>query len=218
MWHGGENIIYDIIDRPDFIHKLMDRMTEVSISYIEQLEKMGLYEQKQDFIHCSGAFSNWENEVPANSAKNAWTFGTSQIFSMVSQEMHEEFEHPYLKKLFERFGNVYYGCCEPLHNKIDMIRKLPNVRKISISCWADPIIAAKNIGGDYVLSNKPNPAVVAGNSFDAEIVKNHIQKVTEACKQNNTPVEFILKDISTVNYRPKRIIEWAQTAMKTVKE
>lgn len=53
--------------------------------------------------------------------------------SEVSPAMHEEFELEYMMPIFERFGAVYYGCCEPLHLKTEMIRKYPNVRKISMS-------------------------------------------------------------------------------------
>ena len=93
------------------------------------------------------------------------------MFSEVSPEMHEEFDTTPMKPLLERYGLVYYGCCEPLHNKIDIVRKIRNVRKISISPWANKEMAAAKIHGDYVFSAKPNPAYVAMGSFDAALVK-----------------------------------------------
>ena len=72
--------------------------------------------------------------------------------------MHDEFEIEYMKPLYERFGWVNYGCCEPLHNKIDIIRKIKNVRAISTSPWADVYKTAEAMHGDYLMARKPNPA------------------------------------------------------------
>ena len=47
--------------------------------------------------------------------------------------MHDEFCVQYEMKWMERFGLVAYGCCEPLHNKIGMLRKIKRLRKISMS-------------------------------------------------------------------------------------
>ena len=43
-----------------------------------------------------------------------------------------------------------------------------------------------------------------------------LRRTREACARNGTPLEYILKDISTVKYKPQRIWEWADIAMKTV--
>ena len=61
---------------------------------------------------------------------------------------------------------MYYGCCEPLDRKIDIVRKLPNLRKISITPWADVKRAAEQMGSDFVMARKPNPAMVAVPELD----------------------------------------------------
>jgi len=43
----------------------------------------------------------------------------------------------YAVQWYEKFGLVYYGCCEPLDGKIDIVREIPNLRKISMSPWVD---------------------------------------------------------------------------------
>ena len=121
----------------------------------------------------------------------------AQIFACVSPEMHDEFDLQYTQKMFDLCGLSYYGCCEPLHTKIEKLRRFKNLRRISITAWADVDSAAEQIGKDFVLSYKPNPAFVASPTFDPEPVKAEIKKVMEACKRNGTPCEFILKDIST---------------------
>ncbi|MBT6628198.1 MAG: hypothetical protein HOB49_14355, partial [Gemmatimonadetes bacterium] len=109
-----------------------------------------------------------------------------------------------------------YGCCEPLHNKIDIIRSVPNVRKISMSPFVDVEVGAENIGADYVFSRKPSPALLAVESWDSTAVEQDLRETIDACERHNCPLELILKDISTVRYEPERLWEWAKIAGELV--
>lgn len=220
MYRGITPILYDFMDNPDFIHATMEKFTSYQIDLLHQLERLHLLEGDQQLIHCSGAFTD---ELPqasstpyAASASDCWAYGMAQLFSSCSKSMHEEFEITYAKKYYTHVGLVYYGCCEPLHDKIDIIRQLPNVRKISISPWADPEIAASNIGHDYVLSRKPSPAFLAANSMDEDEIEKELVHTLKACKINHTPCEFILKDLSTVRNQPERLVRWAEIAGEVI--
>lgn len=219
-WHGVENCLFDMIDRPEFLHMAMRRITDVSHHIINSLEKISMLAQHQDDIMFAPADCDWGEQGTDSgcSAKNAWVFGTAQIFSSVSLEMHEEFELPYAQEIFARFGKGYYGCCEPLHDRISMVDKIPNVQKVSISPFADSVKAAENIGKKYIMSNKPNPAFVATASMDWGIVERDIRKTLRACRESGTPVEFILKDISTVAYHPERLWKWSEVVKNIVCE
>jgi hypothetical protein len=142
----------------------------------------------------------------------------AQIFSEVSPTMHQEFELDYAARWYSRFGLVYYGCCDPLHRKIDLLRNIPNLRKISMSPWVDVEQGAEQIGGDFVFSRKPNPAVFVTDSWDAEIIEDDIRETVEQCGRYECPVEIIMKDISTVQYKPQRLWEWADIAMRIVRD
>lgn len=221
-WRGPEAALYDLVDRPEFIHALLRRLTDAYLVMLDQLEEQGLLGTGQQTIHCTGAFTN---ELPAaganprrSRAKDLWTFGMSQIFSTVSPAMHETFELPYLAPWFERFGLVYYGCCEPLDRKMDMVRKLPNVRKVSMSPWIDVRRGAEQIGSDFVFSRKPSPAFLAGDVWHSEAVEKDLRETLDACRANGCPCELILKDISTVNYEPQRLWEWNTIAARLVRE
>lgn len=219
--HGVENSLIDIIDRPEFMHRLVNRLVAFYQSLTDQLEQLGLFDDHQPTIHCSGAYTDElpkEGYTPGKPrACDTWTCGMAQIFATVSPAVHDEFEIQPLQPLLERYGLVYYGCCEPLHDRIHLVRKIKNVRKISVSPWADVDIAAEQIGSDYVMSCKPTPALLAVTSLDGDAVKKYIRHVMDICKQNNTPVEFILKDISTVRYKPENLIEWEKIATSCVK-
>lgn len=219
-WRGVEDVLLDLLDRPAFIHALMMRITDFQLDLVDQLEALGLLGYGQTTIHCSGAYTD---ELPAPGfdsahprAKDLWTCGMAQIFATVSPAMHQEFELNYANRLYDRFGLVYYGCCEPLHAKIGVVEKIPHLRKISISPWADVERSAREIGGRFVVSRKPNPAFLAGPSWDPGIAEADLRETLRYCQLYGSPVEFILKDISTVCYEPKRLWEWADLAMRIV--
>ncbi len=132
--------------------------------------------------------------------------------------MHKEYEIDYTTRWYSRFGLGYYGCCEPLHEKIDIIRAIPHLRKISMSPWVDVERGAERIGRDYVFSRKPNPALLAVDNWDPDAVEKDLRDTRAICNRHGCPVEFILKDISTVNYQPERLWEWADIARRVVEE
>ena len=219
-WMGIENALYTLADRPDYIHRLLTRMTDGYLSMLDQLEEQGLLCGPQSLIHCTGAYTN---ELPASGydpqkprTKDLWMFGLAQMLATVSPKMFQEFEVDYASRICERFGLVYYGCCDPLHDRIDQVRMIPNVRKISMSPWVDQARGAAEIGGDYVYSRKPNPVLVAMDRFSEEQVRKDLIQTRDICAEFGCPLEFILKDISTVRYEPARLTEWAKIAMQVV--
>ena len=219
---GPENAALALIDEPEFMHKLIKKMITSLTSMIDQLESNGLLCETrfQSYIHCTGAYTD---ELPAPGydpekprCKDIWTAGLAQMFSMVSPKMHQEFELDYMNPLFERFGLVYYGCCDPLDTKMDIVKKIPNLRKVSVSPWANPDRCANELGRDYVFSSKPNPSYLAAGSFDETVVRNELMNIKQICDKTGSPLELILKDISTIRYDPPRLFKWAEIAMEIV--
>ena len=216
-----ERMLYDLIDRPEYVEVLINKFIEMENGILDQYEEHGLLEAAPPEIHCTGAFVD---DLPSADydgvkakAKDSWTFSMAQMFSEVSPTMDEEYNIIPMKPLLERYGLVYYGCCEPLHHKIDIVRQISNVRKISVSPWAKKEIAAEAMHGDYVFSAKPNPSHVAMGAFDEDLVRKDLQETVDICRKYHTPCELILKDVSTVCKDPSRLTRWEQIAMEVVK-
>jgi hypothetical protein len=217
-WMGVEGALFALIDRPAFMHRLVARMTDGYLSMLDQLEDQGLLCPPQPLIHCTGAYTS---ELPAPGydprrprTKDIWMFGLAQMFATVSPAMFREFEVDYASRICARFGLVYYGCCDPLDRKMNEVRMIPHVRKVSMSPWTDQERGASEIGKKYVFSRKPNPAFLATTSFDPTMVRADLEKTREICHKSGSPLEFILKDISTVKYQPDRLFQWARIAME----
>ena len=88
---------------------------------------------------------------------------------------------------------------------------------MGVSPWADVERSAEALGGDFVLSRKPNPAHVA-IATDPELIRKEITETVKICQKYGCPVDFTLKDISTVGYKPQNLIVWAQTASEVLDE
>jgi hypothetical protein len=220
-WRGVEAINWDLADRPDFMHRTIGKLTDYYMIMLDQMEAKALLGWGQPLIHCTGA---WTDQLPAPGAnpakpraKDIWTCGMAQMFSTVSPAMQKEYDLDYAERWYQRFGMVYYGCCEPLDRKIDIIRKIPHVRKVSMSPWVDVNRGAEKLAPDLVFSRKPNPALLAWDHWNPGNVEEHLRETREACKRYGCALEYILKDISTVRYQPQRLWEWADIAMRVAK-
>ncbi len=218
MWMGMQELLFALIDRPEFMLQLANKVVQGYMTQLDQLEALGILAKPQHLIHCTGAYTD---ELPtkeynenAPKTQDIWMFGLAQPFASVSKEMFDTFEIEPCMPLFERFGLVYYGCCDPLDGKMDEVFKIPHLRKISVSPWANEQKCAERIQNNYVFSRKPNPALLASSTFDEDLIRTHIRQTCDIAKHHNCPVEFILKDISTVKNDPKRLFRYADIMME----
>jgi hypothetical protein len=146
-----------------------------------------------------------------------WSSSESQEFQIVSPEMHAEFALQYEKRLLARFGLNGYGCCEDLSRKLGDIFSLPNLRRISISPFADVEACAPKIMDDYIFSWKPHPAHLVGE-FDPLLIRNYLRQVLSATREYGNVLEIILKDTHTCEHQPKRFDEWTRICRELIHE
>jgi hypothetical protein len=76
--------------------------------------------------------------------------------------------------------------------------------------------AVQAVGTDYVFSRKPNPAILAWDTWRPDIARQELREFLE--KARGCHVEIIMKDISTVRYQPQRLWEWEKIAMELAQE
>ena len=223
-WWGVQEALMDLVMRPDMVHEAVDRMVDAWMVELDQFEEQNLLALDCNntrigsggYGYCSalpGSEYNPEHVKP----HNMWGCSNAQAFSAVSPEMHWEFAIEHDMRWLKRWGLTYYGCCEPLDNKMDVLHRIPNLRKISVSPWCNTKKVVEAVGNDYVVSHKPNPAIFAEAQWDPSQARKNIRDFLDIAA-DNCHIELIMKDISTVCYEPKRLWEWAAIAMEEVEK
>lgn len=223
-WLGLENILYDMIDRPDFVHEVMTFLEDGHQKWLDQLEDMNLLSLNNDNTYQSTGGIGYTAELPAPEFDSQrvrtidmWSSSESQEFQVVSPKMHTEFALQYEKRLLARFGLNGYGCCEDLSKKLDDIFTIPHIRRISISPFADVDACAPQLKGDYIFSWKPHPAHLVGE-FSEERVGGYLRHTMDLARQHGNVLEIILKDTHTCQHHPERFDRWTQICRKLIEE
>jgi hypothetical protein len=218
-WWGVEEAMLDLVQRPDLVHAGVDRMVDAWMVELDQFEAQDLLSLDANNTRIGSGGYGYTEALPGKPfdpdhvrAHNMWGCSNAQIFSEVSPQMRWEFAVEHDMRWLTRWGLTYYGCCEPLDKSIDVIRRIPNLRKVSTTPWADTVRMVEQVGTDLVLSRKPNPAVFATDEWHPERARRELRDFLE--KARGCHVELIMKDISTVRYQPQRLWEWATIAME----
>lgn len=215
---GMTPLLMDLAAEPELMHATIQKFSSVLNADIDALNAVNAFGVSASSLHCTPPYSRELEAVEAKegpSVHSAWFRALAQPFGEVSPAMHDEYDIQYLLPIAKKFGLCYYGCCEPLSDRIDILRRIPNLRKVGVTPWSSVEVSAEKLGKDFVFSRKPNPAMVA-TTLDEDAVRKDIAHVMEACLRNSCPCEFVLKDISTVGYKPQNIIRWAQVVEETI--
>lgn len=217
---GLENIMWDMIDNQNLFHEMMDKLMNGTLNKLEYLEDNGLLSLDSDRYVGSGGFG-YTYELPqldydgkAVRTKDIWGFGDSQETGGVSPGMFEEFVFRYQLPILEKFGLNCYGCCEALDSRWHIIKRIPNLRRVSVSPWANIEKMAENLEDKYIFSLKTSPTALAVPVIDKESIRKSIHNalmLTKGCV-----LEIIMKDNHTLGNRPDNIIEWARIAKEEV--
>jgi hypothetical protein len=216
QWRGLDRIYMDIVERPDWLHACLEKITEGHISSIKQLEAEGVLSPNGPNDLGSGGFS-WTDELPQEGSngqtrlKDLWVRLSTQMFTeVVSKETHYEFAVQYEERIAEHFGLTAYGCCEPLHERVDMLKGIKNLRRVSMSPYVDIDKGSEALGKNYVYSFKPHPSNLAMPSWDPGLVQREIESAYQ--KTRNNIVDVTLQDLLTVRGQVQRITEWSRIA------
>ena len=201
---GNDGLLYWLYDAPDTIHWLMefmydDREKLIEVNTDSQMAGPRSYGYVSDLPP-----PDYEGEV---TLKHLWGWAESQEATIISPKMYKEFVLPYLAQLSSRFGRVYYGCCEPVDDRLELIMEaIPNLRSVSVSGWADFEKVGEMLGKKYVYSRKPTPSYMSGAQPDWELMEEDMKKTYAATKDCN--VEILVRDLYTIEGDRPRLRKW----------
>lgn len=223
-WRGLEQVMLDMVVNPGWLHEAMAFLTEAHQSILQQYLDQNLLSLNNDSTYQSSGGNGYTDELPTPGyqpervlPRDMWTSAESQELSGVSPAMHREFALQYEARLMEPFALSGYGCCEDLTKKLDDVLAVPNMRRISISPWADVPTCAAKLRGDYILSWKPKPAHMVG-VFDEDYIRDYLREAVDVALQHGCVMEIVLKDTHTCQHHPERFDRWVQIAQEVREE
>ena len=215
---GLENLMLFMFDDPEGLHRLMTFIRDDLVVHIRWLEREGLLslDNENDYIGSGSMGYTHALPQPGHGSdapvglKDMWILLESQETVGVGPDQFEEFIFPYQLSLAREFGRCYYGCCEPVHTRWHVLKRIPHMARVSISPWADEPFMAEALGRDYVYSRKPNPTLISTPRFDEDAIRadiRHTLDVARGCR-----IELIMKDVHTLSNEPARIARWVAIA------
>ncbi len=211
---GMEQVMWDVVDRPDLVHRLMGFLRDGTLAMLDSMEREGLLGLNNDGTYVGSGGFGWTAELPQPDfdgcvrTRDMWGFAESQETIGISPQMFAEFVFPYQMAVLERFGLNCYGCCEPLERRWPVVKQLPRLRRVSVSPWADVAKMAEYLDDDYIFSLKPNPTPLAMADFDEDQIRAELRRaflLARGCR-----LEVIMKDNHTIRGDPRRVVRWVQ--------
>lgn len=214
---GNDGLLSWVYESPGTIHALMEYMASDRERMFSFLESEGVIVPNTDSQMAGPRAYGYVSDLPdpevTEPARLAdlWCWAESQETAPVSPAMYEEFFLPYIARVSGRFGLVYYGCCEAVHDRLELIMAaMPNLRSVSVSPWADFEKVAGMLGRRYVFSRKPDPVPISGPSPHWERADADLRRTRDAARDCN--VELLFRDVYDVGGDHSRLSKWVALA------
>jgi hypothetical protein len=208
---GLEQIMWDAYDRPEWLHKLLGFMRDSILRNMDETQAAGDFSLLN---HQNQAMPYLRRLKPPGGGKAdpsmLWGYMAAQEYTTFGPDMFDEFMFEYQKPILERYAIVAYGCCEDLTHKIPVIKKIRNLRRIAVSPFANLEKCAQQIGGEYILSWRPNPSDMVSHGLDDDYVRRYIRGGIEIMKRYGCKFDVTLKDVETVSGDETAIIRWTK--------
>ncbi len=217
---GLEQIYYDFMDAPEFIHEAMDWMSEAKLRLLDQYVEQNAvgYNHYANVLGSSGPGClpvPPGPQPPSPRPENVWGFAQAQELSEVSPSMLAEFILPYQQRLLSKFALSVYGCCEAIENKIEVVsRFVPNLRMVSIGPFTNHKIAAPLCENRFVYAWKPHPACFI--EFNEEAIVRDLAEALSITK--NCCMTINMYDVLDYGGDLNRLSRWVELAKRTVQE
>ena len=188
---GLVELFKDTIHKPDFVHKLLNFITESRIKWEKEKAKYLGVKAKR------GSLAN--DEVDAQ---------------LISSEIYQKYAHPYEMKLanFYPEGIFYFHSCGNITPFLDTISYLPGLRRLHISHSTDFKTAVNKFSGKMAFQKRMHPVtdILICDYDNMEII---IKKILDIGK--NTNMELDPGPLQEIQL--ERLQKWITIARKTIK-
>ncbi len=139
--------------------------------------------------------------------RDIWMWMESQETTMISPAMFADFFLPAMTDVAALFGLIYYGCCEPVHDRWHLVSPaMPHIRAVSISPWCDQRLMGERLGKTCVFSRKPKPWLISGASPDWPGLEADLDETLAAARDGC--LEIICRDVYRIDGDRPRLRRW----------
>jgi hypothetical protein len=220
---GLQDMMMLMYDDPAFLHAIMKRFLAGHLARLDFLEANGLLTLNNDWSYAGSGGIGYCRELPRRAmapgspvrTEDLWLHDESQESVGVSPDMFAEIIYPYQAPVHARFGMNCYGCCEALESRWHVVKGIPNLRRVSVSAWADERKMAGFLGDRFVYSRKPNPADLATPVLNEDAARLSIRTTLEVTR-GGCIVELVMKDNHTIGKNPQNVVRWVRIAREEI--
>lgn len=210
---GNDNLLTWPYDAPEAVHAVMAYLRDDRLAMFKFMENEGLLGLNNDSHIVGSGSPGYTTALPSDGYAGAprlrdlWIWIESQETTMISPRMFTKFFLPYMAEVASLFGLVYYGCCEPVHDRWDPILKaIPHIRAVSITPWCDMNTMGERLGKTCVFSRKPKPWLISGATPDWAGLELDVDETIAAARDGC--LEFLFRDVYRVNGDLSRLARW----------
>jgi hypothetical protein len=212
---GNDNLLIWTYDAPEALQALMAYLRDDRLRFFRWLESEALLGLNNDDHLVGSGSPGFTTALPQPDyagqprLRDLWVWTESQETTMISPAMLGRLFLPYMAEVASLFGFVYYGCCEPVHDRWERIVKaIPNVRAVSVSPWCDMRVMGEKLGRERIFSRKPKPWPISGPTPDWDALEHDLDETLDAASGCN--LEIIYRDVYQINGDRPRLRKWVE--------
>lgn len=207
QFFGQQRFLEWCIDYPDIIHRFFEITVQAYIQHNQEMERRGRLTDNHCFIPDFYAWHGLTVKKPKLS--DLWVHSECQEFTSVSPSMLDEYLLAYIRPIFAMYGEGSFGCCESLNGKMDLVKTLPNLKRVTLSEQTNWNYAIEILGDDYLYVVRPS--LVDTIYCDNENrIRNDLKRMAERFKGLRWELNF--PGGMTLNGDPKRFHKWVAIA------
>ncbi|MHB0874595.1 MAG: uroporphyrinogen decarboxylase/cobalamine-independent methonine synthase family protein [Anaerolineae bacterium] len=209
---GLDQLLYLMMERPQWVHRMMAFLRDAHIRYFQNAERDGLLSRNDDTRF--NFLPRYVKDLPQSDfdgthvrLKDLWAEPENQEFTVVSPAMCQEFVYQYQNPVQGLFGLNAFGCCESHHGKWHLLRQMPNLRMVSVSPWCSLEEAVREMGDRYALNWRVNPTNII-TAMDPAQMREEVEEGLRVA--GHTCINVVYQDIETLAGRPDHLYTWSQ--------
>lgn len=162
MW--DDSFYIALVEHPEAVHTLLDKIADFIVEFVKEVQR-----RAGSQLNACGFPPVW--------SPSGGTMVADDTMSLISPAMHREFSVPYLNRMAERCGPLYYHSCSWRAPYYDNIREIAHCRSYN---WnpgnsADPAELIGEFSGEAVLAlhlvkdmHRDNDVLALGKDFEDE--------------------------------------------------